>query len=207
MRRAVTVFAALALGGRVALAGCITLAGCAVLAGSALVAPLSAQEAGSVEQVQLTPKDVENFLASYPAMQKLAQQFETRYGAPQSTDDDDPAGTFAGYLKNDKARAEVEALLKRYGFPNFEAWQRVTTSVVIAYGALGDEAAGAADQDVDKEIEAIRKDPKLTEEQKDARISELTEQLGALTSLRPLPGNVDVVRPFEARLKAVMESE
>src|SRR5919202_6743563 len=175
MRRAVTVFAALALGGRIALAGC------AVLAGSALVAPLSAQEAGSVEQVQLTPKDVENFLASYPAMQKLAQQFETRYGAPQSTDDDDPAGTFAGYLKNDKARAEMEALLKRHGFPNFEAWQRVTTSIAVAYGALADEGADAS-QDVDKEIEAIRKDPKLTEEQKDARISELTEQLGALTS-------------------------
>ena len=201
MRRAVTVFAALALGGRIALAGC------AVLAGSALVAPLSAQEAGSVEQVQLTPKDVENFLASYPAMQKLAQQFETRYGAPQSTDDDDPAGTFAAYLKNDKARAEVEALLKRYGFPNFEAWQRVTTSIVVAYGALGDEGAGGADQGLDREIEAIRRDPKLTEEQKDARIAELTEQLGALTSFRPLPGNVDVVRPFEARLKAVMESE
>ena len=201
MRRAVTVFAALALGGRIALAGC------AVLAGSALVAPLSAQEAGSVEQVQLTPKDVENFLASYPAMQNLAKQLEARYGAPQTTDEEDPAGAFGGYLQNDKARAEIEGVLKRYGFPNFEAWQRVTTSVVIAYGALGDEAAGAADQDVDKEIEAIRKDPKLTEEQKDARISELTEQLGALTSLRPLPGNVDVVRPFEARLKAVMESE
>ena len=206
MRRAVTVFAALALGGRLALAGCATLAGCVVLAGVALVAPLAAEEAGQSEQVQLTPKDVENFLASYPAVQKLAQQFETRYGPPQSTDEEDPAGTFAGYLKNDQARAEVEALLKRYGFANFEAWQRVTTSIVVAYGALGDEGAGA-DQGLDREIEAIRRDPKLTEEQKDARIAELTEQLGALTSFRPLPGNVDVVRPFEARLKAVMESE
>ena len=206
MRRAATVFAAFALGGRIALGGCIALAGCITLAGSALFAPASAQEAGEPDQVRLTPKDVENFLASYPAVQKLAQQFETRYGAPQSTDEEDPAGAFAGYLKNDKARAEMEALLKRHGFPNFEAWQRVTTSIAVAYGALADEGADAS-QDVDKEIEAIRKDPKLTEEQKDARIAELTEQLGALTSFRPLPGNVDVVRPFEPRLKAVLESE
>jgi len=97
------------------------------------------------------------------------------------------------------------------------AWATVWPDTSIAYSyktnrtgsfvrALADEGADAS-QDVDKEIEAIRKDPKLTEEQKDARIAELTEQLGALTSFRPLPGNVDVVRPFEPRLKAVLESE
>ena len=173
------------------------------------ITPVWAQAtSNSFEQVQLTPKDVENFLASYPAMQNLAKQLEARYGAPQTTDEEDPAGAFGGYLQNDKARAEIEGVLKRYGFPNFDAWSRVTNSVVIAYGAVSSGETTASDNDsLDKEIEDIRKDPKLTEEQKDAKIAELTEQLGALDSFRPLPGNVDVVRPYAARLKALLEAE
>ena len=174
------------------------------------ITPVRAQDmSSSFEQVPLTPKDVENFLASYPALQSLSKQLEARYGAPQTTDEEDPAGAFAGYLQNDKARAEIEGVLKRYGFPNFDAWSRVTNSVVIAYGAVsgGETASGSDNDSLDKEIEDIRKDPKLTDEQKDAKIAELTEQLGALDTFRPLSGNVDVVRPFAARLKTLLEAE
>ena len=78
--------------------------------------------------------------------------------------------------------------------------------MLIAYGALGDAAPGE-DESFDKSVEEIRKDPSLTKEQRDAVIAELDAQLGSIEASRPLLGNVDVVRPCEARLRTILEQE
>ena len=165
------------------------------------------QPSDSVEQVPLKAKDVESFLGSYAALKTLAKQLEARFGPPETSDDEDPAGAFSGYLGNDKARSEIQAVLKRFGYPDFDAWSRTANSVLIAYGALSEAAPGGGDQSFDNSIEDIRKDPGLTKEQKDAMIAELTEQLSAIEAFRPLPGNIEAVRPFEARLRSVLEQE
>ena len=179
--------------------------GFATLPGHAQAA--TQQPSDSVEQVPLKAKDVESFLGSYAALKALAKQLEARFGPPETSDDEDPGGAFSGYLRHDKARAEIEAVLKRFGYADFEAWSRTANSVLIAYGALGDAAPGEGDQSFEKSVEDIRKDPSLTKEQKDAMIAELTEQLSAIEAFRPLPGNIEAVRPFKARLRTVLEQE
>ncbi|HEX2134647.1 MAG TPA: hypothetical protein VHG30_01905 [Microvirga sp.] len=198
MRRAVTVLA---------LAVALIASGLGLSVLPAQAQTTAQQPAESSEQVPLKAKDVESFLGSYAALKALAKRLEARFGPPETSDDEDPGGAFSGYLRNDQARAEIEAVLRRFGYPDFETWSRTANSVLIAYGALGDAAPGEGDQSFDKSVEDIRKDPSLSKEQKDAMIAELTEQLSAIEAFRPLPGNIEAVRPFEARLRAILEQE
>jgi hypothetical protein len=171
------------------------------------------------KQVQLTPKLVENFLAAWPEFEALrekltanspaAKEQDNPQNAPESDEAEigeaeDPVGALAGYLDKPEAKAEIDAILKKYELATYSDWADLAQSVMLAFGASdpdgGETDLAAEKRKVQSEIET---DAALSEEEKQAALKDLDEQFAALESFQPLPGNVEVVRPYLGKIKAL----
>ncbi|GLK55640.1 hypothetical protein JOD31_000559 [Methylopila capsulata] len=204
----------------------------AVFAGMALgasVAPAWAQEqpsaaveqTGDVEpkQVPLNGKLVESFLAAWPEFdklrEKLAAQNPQTKAQENSTDQpesdeaevgeaEDPIGALASYLDKPEAKAEIDAILKKHQFATYSDWADVAQSVLLAFGASDPEGGDTDLAEEKKKVQAeIQNDAALSEDEKQAALKDLDEQFAALESFQPLPGNVEAVKPYVAKIKAL----
>lgn len=178
--------------------------------------------AGEIEpkQVPLTPKMVEGFLAAWPEFEALREKLTAQnpgakaqdnnpQGQPESDEAEvgeaeDPVGALAAYLDKPEARAEIDAILKKHDFATYSDWADAAQSVLLAFGASdpegGETDLAAEKRKVQTEIE---NDANLSDEEKQAALKDLDEQFAALESFQPLPGNVEVVKPYVDKIKAL----
>lgn len=178
--------------------------------------------AGDLEpkQVPLNAKLVESFIAAWPEFEALREKLTAEN--PQAKDQDknpndapesdeaevgeseDPVGALAAYLDNPKAKPVIEGILKKHDFATYSDWADVAQSVLLAFGASdpdgGETDLGAEKKKVQGEIE---NDAALSEDEKKAALKDLDEQFSALESFQPIPGNVEAVKPYLAKIKAL----
>lgn len=168
--------------------------------------PVDTAPAAEPTQVPLTPGLVENFLASWPDMEALRQRFDQSYGSDDAEDEGDPLFSLGNYLEKPDAKAEIDKTLAKYSFASFGDWANVAESVMLAFGAA-DPDAGPVDVDAEKKrvTDEINNDTSLSAEEKQQALKDLDEQFAAMADFEPLPGNVDVVKPYMDKIRTLFE--
>jgi hypothetical protein len=194
----------------------VSLGAAVLLALAAPMAPAFAQAdapaaATDIEpqQVQLTGPQVEKFLASWPDLEALRAKFDKQFGAANGEEEEgDPLFALGTYLDKPEAKAEIDKTLAKYGFASFADWANVAQSVMLAFGSA-DPQTGPMDLDAEKKrvIDEIKADKNLTDSDKQQALKDLDEQFAALADFQPLPGNVDVVKPFVDKVRELFDQQ
>jgi len=157
-------------------------------------------------QIPLSPKLIENFIASYEPVKAFNAQYDAEWR------DEDFSDT--GLSGADKMRQSLEAhgalkafnaLVAQYGFEGVEDWWPTATSTMIAYGFSepGHDPAKAK-ADIEKTLADLDKKPGLTPAQKIKYRAALTQSLASYDAMKPPPGNIAAVTPYRAKLKALL---
>ncbi|GLK75705.1 hypothetical protein GCM10008171_09590 [Methylopila jiangsuensis] len=172
------------------------------------------------KQIPLTPTLVEAFLAAWPEFETLREKLAAEEPDAKAQDAnpkdqpesdeaevgeaEDPVGALAAYLDKPEAKAQIDAVLKKHNFAAYADWANTAQSVLLAFGASdpegGETDLGAEKRKVQSEIE---NDAALSDDEKQAALKDLDEQFAALESFQPIPGNVDVVKPYIEKIKAL----
>lgn len=155
-------------------------------------------------QVPLTADIVERFIASYPEMETLADQLDQRHPAAASSDEEEegPEYLLADHLDDAQDAAAINKLLAKHGFSTYAEWANIAHSVSIAADAADAPPNELADQKK-QALAEVDADKTLSAQEKDEQRQEIENQFAALTEFVPLPGNVAVVKPFLARIRAL----
>lgn len=179
----------------------------ALLAALLLGAAAPAALAQSSDQVRLTAPLLEGFLAAYPELAALERDLEARYGDRAEEAGRDPVEALPAYQSIEDARTRTGAVLARHGLGGLDQFLSVYTSALVAYPYA--DPNGPAPPDVAHEkaeaAAAIQRDATLTPDAKAAALGQLDDQYATLFDSVPLPGNVEAVRPYAERIKAIAD--
>jgi len=141
-------------------------------------------------QIQLTEKHVENFISAHKEMASTAEKL--------------PVG---GSVKPDpKIQAELEAVAKKHGFRNFNEYDDIAANIALIMAGIDPATKAFTDPIVflKKEIEEVRNDKMLPEQEKTQMLHELNE---ALKTAQPVkfPGNINVVMKYYDKLETLLQ--
>lgn len=145
-------------------------------------APLSAQDA--MKQMQLTEKQVQNYIAAQKDMTALSEKAAGKDGKP------DP-----------QAQAQMQAAVKKSGFASFDEYAVVSDNISLVMSGIDPETKQFSEPKVaiQKEIAEVSADKEMAPDEKKQALAELQE---ALKSAEPVkfPGNVDLVKKYYDQL-------
>ena len=190
----------------------LCLASGSIVAVMSLAMPSWAQD----DQIKLTAPIVETFIAAHAELSGLAAELTKKYGDRSETPGDDPVASLPAFDNVPEAKAQATALLAKYRYKDFDEFEIVTNSVMLAYQAdvpdtAGDQAgSNGAPVDLDAEKAKakadVEADTSLTPDKKKEALQQIEEQYASLPDLAPLPGNADVVKPYLDKLKPIAEA-
>jgi len=168
--------------------------------------PLQAAPPKHPQQVPLTAKLVENFIASYQPVKAFNAQYDKQWADENFSDPKaDGATQMRQSLEAHGALAAFNALVARYGFKGVEDWWPVAYSTMVAHGFDDPEHdAAKTKEELEQRLAGLDKDAKLTADQKKKYKVALTEALARYEALKPPPGNIEVVKPYRTRLDALL---
>ena len=151
----------------------------------------SSDTAVTQTQVTLTPDMVQRFIASWPDFKALGDKLaEDRGVDPQAGT---PTAAFAAWAREADAKAEIDAVVTRYGFGSLEQWIGVADSVMLAFSYDAEELSDERLAEILADVEAS---PQVPPDQKAAAAEQVRAYFAAARALKPLPGNVETVEPF-----------
>lgn len=159
-----------------------------VVSGAGPIAVTAAQDAGGVvRQIALTEAQVKGLIAAQPDLAKIAQRLE---GMPEDADV--------------SVKPELDAIAVKYGFKDFVELDDVSANVQLVLDGLDPETGQYTDpiEGLKQELEEVKADPNLPDDEKKALIAELEE---AVTAIPPLEhnGNIAIVKKYH---KAILEA-
>jgi hypothetical protein len=160
----------------------ITIATLAVIFASI---PSNAQAQVAATQIKLTEKQIEGFIAAQkdvlPALEKMQSALSS----------DRPV----------KLRAELETAAKKYGFRNFAEYEAVAANISMVMTAIDPQTKEFNDPQtaIKEEIELVRADKTIPNNQKKRLLEELNESLNAAQSIQ-FPTNLEVVKKYYDKL-------
>jgi hypothetical protein len=100
---------------------------------------------------------------------------------------------------------EFDALVAQYGFSSFGAWLTVYYSTAMAYGfADPKNDLPQLEARLLRSLAAIQQNPKLSDEDKAKYTAAAREFLASYIALRPPPGNIEAVRPYQDQLRGLL---
>jgi hypothetical protein len=142
--------------------------------------PAFAQGAGdeAPKQVALTQAQIDGLLAAQPEMSAVQGK------AAGGGDQPDP-----------KLEGRMDAIAKKHGFADLAAYEGAIDSVGIVMAGMDPETksyVGPAAL-IKKQIAQVEADKTLPAKDKAQAVKELKDSLAAAGSVKPAPGNVDVV--------------
>lgn len=154
-----------------------------LFAASSFAAPALAQDA--IKQVQLTEKQVQNYIAAQKELAAISEKMQgNKGGAPDA-----------------KAQAELDAVIKKNGFANGDEFATVADNVSLVMSGIDPETKAFSDPKtaIQKEIAEVNSDKEMSPEEKKQALGELNE---ALKSAEPVkfPGNVELVKKYYDQL-------
>ncbi|MEZ5924007.1 MAG: hypothetical protein R3D57_06435 [Hyphomicrobiaceae bacterium] len=155
------------------------------------IPPVVAQE-GPPAEIALSEETLKAVIAATKEMQALDPNKDGDGGseaAEQTTEVD----------------GELDAIAKKHGFADGEAYSQAFESAVQAF-AVVDWTSEQRKQEAAAEIEAIKADPDMSEEAKQGEISQIEQDLAAPPPTA-LPENVELVKAHEAEMRELMSSD
>lgn len=163
-----------------------------VLAGglfAALMLMAGAAQAQEVKQIKLTDDQVKHFISAQGDLAAMATKIQSAGDKP------DPA-----------LEAELEAIAKKHGFANFAELDDVAANISMVMAGL-DSTTGTFTDPVEalqKELEDVKKDASIPEEDKKQLVNELSE---AIKTTPPLEHkeNVEVVKTHRADIEKALQ--
>jgi hypothetical protein len=145
-------------------------------------APAIAQQ---TEQIQLTAKQMENYIAAQKDILAITEKVK-------DADADKP---------NPKVEAEIQAAVKKNGFSSFDEYTTVADNVSLILSGIDPETKQFSEPKaaIQKDIAEVQADKEMKPEEKKQVLAELQE---ALKSAEPVkfPGNVALVKKYYDQL-------
>lgn len=137
--------------------------------------------AQAVKQVQLTDKQIENYIASQKEMSALMQKMQ---GGPN--DKPDP-----------KLEGQIEAVAKKYGFANMGEYESVADNITLLMSCIDPKTKAFSEPKVaiQKQIDELKADKTIPEPQKKEMLADLAEQLKTAEPIK-FPSNIDLVKKY-----------
>jgi hypothetical protein len=153
--------------------------------GLALVAP-GAGSAQDINQVKLTEKHIQGFIAADEAMAKI-------YGA--NVDNSDP-----------KVKAQGEAVARKNGFASLAEYNDVSANIAIIMSGIDQETKKFTEpvERVKEEIAALKADKTVSEDAKKEELSHLEEVLKGAKPIQ-YKENIALVRKHYDKLLPLMQ--
>jgi hypothetical protein len=143
-----------------------------------------------IQQVKLSDKMIEGFIASQKDMAKVAEKLQ---GAPN--DKPDP-----------KIQAELEGVAKKHGFKDFAEYDDVAANISMIMASI-DPQTGTFTDPVDaikKEIEEVKVDKAIKEADRKTMLEELAEALKVTQPIK-FQENIALVKKFREKIDAVLQ--
>ena len=143
------------------------------------------------KQIELTEKHVEAFIAAQTDISAVVQKMQAAAAAA--------AKAHAAY------DAELEAVTKKFGFRNFSEYEDVAATISIVMASIDPQSKAFMDPQtaIKKEIEDLRADATVPDEDKKQLMQELQEALKAAQPIQ-FPANIDLVRKYYDRIDAAL---
>jgi soluble P-type ATPase len=143
-----------------------------------------------IQQVKLTDKMVEGFIASQKDMAKVAEKLQ---GAP--SDKPDP-----------KIQAELETVAKKHGFKDFAEYDDVAANISMIMAGIDPQNGSFMDpvEAIKKEIEEVKVDKTIKENDRKTMLEELTEALKVTQPIK-FPDNVALIKKYREKIDAVLQ--
>jgi hypothetical protein len=150
-------------------------------------APAIAQQ---TEQIQLTTKQMENYIAAQKDILAITEKVK-------DADADKP---------NPKVEAEIQAAVKKNGFSSFDEYTTVADNVSLILSGIDPETKQFSEPKaaIQKDIADTKADKDMSADEKKQALEELDE---ALKTAEPIkyPANVELVKKYYDRLDELMQ--
>ena len=153
----------------------------ATLAAVALAHVSGGAMADAIKQIQLSEKQVENFIAVQKDMVAIMQKMQ---GGP-------------GAKPDPKLEAEVDSVVKKYGFANLDEYNSVAQNISLLMSCIDAKTKAFSEPKVaiQKQIEELKADKSVPEPQKKQILEDLNEALATVEPIK-FPGNIDLVKKY-----------
>ena len=154
----------------------------ATIAAVALVHISGGAMAQAVKQVQLTEKQIENFVASQKEVGAIMQKMQG--------DKPDP-----------KLQTQLEAVTKKYGFASLDEFDAVSENISLIMSCIDPKTKAFSEPKValQKQIDELKADKSIPEPQKKEMLADLNEQLKTAEPIK-FPSNVDLIKKYYGKI-------
>jgi hypothetical protein len=160
----------------------------AVAFGGPSIGPAMATDV--IQQVKLSDKMIEGFIASQKDMAKVAEKLQ---GTPN--DKPDP-----------KIQGELEGVAKKHGFKDFAEYDDVAANISMIMAGIDPQNGNFTDpvDAIKKEIEEVKADKTIKDNDRKTMLEELTEALKVTQPIK-FQENVVLVKKYREKIDAVLQ--
>lgn len=150
----------------------------AIIAAVAIAHISGGARAEAVKQIQLTEKQIQNYIASAKEMSALMQKMQG--------DKPDP-----------KLEAQLEAVAKKNGFANMDEYEAVSENITLLMSCIDPKTKAFSEPKVaiQKQIDELKADKTIPEAQKKEMLADLAEQLKTAEPIK-FPSNIELVKKY-----------
>jgi len=146
-----------------------------------------AQQAPS--QIQLTAKQIEQYVAAYKSMTPLFEKLDQAQGKP-----------------DDKLMAAVQAMVKKYGFKDLDEYDQVVVSIVAVLDGIDPKTRQYTNpvEAIKKEIAAVQADKAMNPDERKKALESLNAELSEVQPVQH-QANIALVLKYFDQLNAVAQ--
>ena len=162
----------------------------AALAVAALTHICGAAWAQAVNQIKLTEKQIDGFIAAQKDMAAVSEKM-------QGTASDKP---------DPKIQSELESIAKKHGFKDFGDYDDVAANISMIMAGIDPQTKAFIEPAaaIKKEIEEVQGDKSIPEKEKKQMLEELNEALKTAAPVQH-PSNVDLVKKHFDKIESVLQ--
>ena len=173
-------------------------------------APSGTAAVGGVQQIKLTTKQIENFIASYRETKAFGDKYQTKFNDADKEigPGKDMIGEMERVLAAHGVLGDFTTLIGKYGFSSVQEYFQVAYSTFIALVYSRPEMSPEhMKAEMEKSLTQIDSNPNLPAEQKQQIKASIQNSLEVYQKSSPPEGNAEAVRPFADKLKALLEAD
>jgi hypothetical protein len=162
----------------------------ATIAAVALAHIPGGAKADAVKQVQLTDKQIDNYLASQKEISALMQKMQ---GGQNNKPDP-------------KLERQVEAAAKKHGFANMGEYDDVSENISLLMSCIDPKTKAFSEPKIamQKQIDEIKADKTIPEPQKKQMLEDLNEALKTAEPIK-FPSNIELIKKYYDKLDSAMQ--
>lgn len=140
-------------------------------------------------QIQLTAKQIEQYIAAFKEMTPLFDKLDQAQGKP-----------------DDKLMAAVQAMVKKYGFKDLDEYDQVVVSIVAVLDGIDSKTKQYTDpvEAIKKEIAAVQADKAMKPDDRKKALESLNAELSEVQPVQH-QANIALVLKYFDQLNAVAQ--